>query len=257
MERNPNVGLEVRSFRNDSTVTFSIFGRDAANFLFNMATDIANGDLVAATPGQAAAHLHNMRQKPTNQTGDRKRGKRGKDPLNEELDDWLADNPNCRAALQKAGKEKFLGDFDQFLDSVQMDTFAPGDANENTLLSDLGVTDPNYKNKTLGEFLTGASGVTLPNIWRVYVKPSSPGYEQGSTPFHEVAFHAFFRTGEHTVALANLGLKIPVSYTFGGRVKINYSPLSAEMIAGPLLDDWLRAGCPKAETFRSRNANYR
>lgn len=64
IERNPNVGLEVRSFRVGETVTFSIFGRDAANFLFGLAKDIASGALVAATPGQASAHLRRLRGEP-------------------------------------------------------------------------------------------------------------------------------------------------------------------------------------------------
>jgi hypothetical protein len=61
IENNPNVGLEVRSFRTNSTVTFSIWGKDAANFLLDMGRDIASGALVAATPSQAAAHLRGMR----------------------------------------------------------------------------------------------------------------------------------------------------------------------------------------------------
>jgi hypothetical protein len=60
MERNPNVGLEVRSFRTNSTVTFSIWGKDAANFLLSLGKDIAKGKLIAVTPNEAMAYLRGM-----------------------------------------------------------------------------------------------------------------------------------------------------------------------------------------------------
>jgi hypothetical protein len=59
--RNPNVGLEVRSFRVGFTVTFNIFGSSAANYLFGLSNRIASGDLREATPGEAAARLSNLR----------------------------------------------------------------------------------------------------------------------------------------------------------------------------------------------------
>jgi hypothetical protein len=114
MERNPNVGLEVRSFRNDSTVTFSIFGKGAADFLFGLAKDIASGALVAATPAQAAAHLNNMRYGPASpQTG--QQGKNERDPTkvpNRKADSKelafigaevqrLLENEDCRTFIEK------------------------------------------------------------------------------------------------------------------------------------------------------------
>jgi hypothetical protein len=60
--RNPNVGLEVRSYRVGFTITFNIFGSNAANYLLGLSNRIDNGDLVAATPAQASARLHSMRE---------------------------------------------------------------------------------------------------------------------------------------------------------------------------------------------------
>jgi hypothetical protein len=59
---NPNVGLEVRSFRVGETVTFSIFGSNAANYLLGLSSQINSGALAAATPEQASAHLRSMRK---------------------------------------------------------------------------------------------------------------------------------------------------------------------------------------------------
>jgi hypothetical protein len=106
MERNPNVGLEVRSFRNDSTVTFSIFGKDAADFLFGLAKDIASRALVAATPAQAAAHLNNLRYGPASArlATDLAHGQRGQtDASNPAVNVrgvyTLLENPTCAKFL--------------------------------------------------------------------------------------------------------------------------------------------------------------